>query len=376
MVLAGLMAGIAGNAIGYADDGGPRPEHRVAAAGVMPQGGRPLRAATALAGVASIVPPAPPPAPAPPPKKPPGPCPDGMARIGKSCIDRHEAHLVVVDGDGERAHPHYQRPEKGVRYVARSEPGVFPQAYISFYEAEKACQNAGKRMCTWLEWRRACQGSNWQRYPYGNRRKREACNQGKAHLLGQFYGNNRRLWTHENFNSPRLNQEPGYLARTGEYEDCVSEHGVFDMVGNLHEWVSDELGNTLLRTFEKEEVSRKKQPYMLGNGLFLGGFYSTLEEHGPGCYFVTYAHEKRYHDYSTGFRCCADARPDESEIAKGAEDKKQTEKVALKPKKPAPPKQPAPPKKAPTADENPSADEKPTSTAREATSAAEKAPVQ
>ena len=93
MVLAGLMAGIAGNAIGYADDGGPRSEHRVAAAGVLPQGGRPLRAVTALAGVASIVPPAPTPAPAPLPK-PPGPCPDGMARIGKSCIDRPEAHLV------------------------------------------------------------------------------------------------------------------------------------------------------------------------------------------------------------------------------------------------------------------------------------------
>jgi formylglycine-generating enzyme len=39
----------------------------------------------------------------------------------------------------------------------------------------------------------------------------------------------------------------------------------------------------------------------------MGGFYSTHGELGPGCTFTTIAHEPRYHDYSTGFRCCADA---------------------------------------------------------------------
>jgi formylglycine-generating enzyme required for sulfatase activity len=136
----------------------------------------------------------------------------------------------------------------------------------------------------------------------------EACNIGKKHLLGSLFGDDRKKWTHEIFNSPRMNREPGYLAAAGAYQDCVSADGVFDMVGNLHEWVSDELGRALLRKLEAEEVRRHDQPYRLGNGVFLGGFYSTLGEHGPGCFFVTYAHEQRYHDYSTGFRCCADAR--------------------------------------------------------------------
>jgi hypothetical protein len=39
----------------------------------------------------------------------------------------------------------------------------------------------------------------------------------------------------------------------------------------------------------------------------MGGFFSTHEQLGPGCKYVTYAHEPSYHDYSTGFRCCADA---------------------------------------------------------------------
>jgi hydroxymethylpyrimidine/phosphomethylpyrimidine kinase len=39
----------------------------------------------------------------------------------------------------------------------------------------------------------------------------------------------------------------------------------------------------------------------------MGGFFSTKSEHGDGCTFTTAAHDVRYHDYSTGFRCCRDA---------------------------------------------------------------------
>ena len=35
--------------------------------------------------------------------------------------------------------------------------------------------------------------------------------------------------------------------------------------------------------------------------------YGDAEQNGPGCHYVTSAHEITYHDYSTGFRCCADA---------------------------------------------------------------------
>jgi len=44
-----------------------------------------------------------------------------------------------------------------------------------------------------------------------------------------------------------------------------------------------------------------------GNGVFMGGFYSTSNQQGQGCGYITIAHGPRYHDYSTGFRCCADA---------------------------------------------------------------------
>ncbi|MBW2525294.1 MAG: SUMF1/EgtB/PvdO family nonheme iron enzyme [Deltaproteobacteria bacterium] len=237
------------------------------------------------------------------------PCPPEMAHIGRYCIDRWEGHLVVRDSAGRAVrHPHYERLEAGVRYEARSAPEVFPQAYISRVEAQAACTEAGKRLCRWLEWRRACQGKRWNRFPYGNSLEPGACNHLKEHLLPRFFGHDPRLWKQEHFDDPRLNQEPGFLARTGSHPGCISPDGTRDQVGNLHEWVEDPVTVSFMERLAEEGVYREKQPWRPGNGMFLGGFYSTRAEHGPGCHFTTAAHGPTYHDYSTGFRCCKDAQ--------------------------------------------------------------------
>jgi formylglycine-generating enzyme required for sulfatase activity len=236
-------------------------------------------------------------------------CPGEMAEVRRFCIDRFEGSLVSVSAEGvEMALRHYGRPEKDVRYEARSVADVFPQAYISRIEAAAACKNAGKRLCTRSEWMRACRGGQGFLYPYGPRARAGGCNQGKVHLLPLFFGDNPRAWKYEEtFNSPRLAQEPGYLAKTGEYSGCAGEAGIFDLVGNLHEWVSDTVGDDIEDKLAQDQTSRRKQPFEVGNGIFMGGFFSTTTELGAGCKFTTIAHEPRYHDYSTGFRCCKDA---------------------------------------------------------------------
>ena len=233
-------------------------------------------------------------------------CPADMAKLVRSCIDRYEAILVLRDDAGtEVRHPWYERPEKGVVYAARSVAGEFPQAYISRVEAAAACKNAGKRLCTMNEWRRGCMGSRWWTWPYGNRPKAGACNNGKPHLLSRMFGSDGKAWKYdEHFNNPALDQEPGFLARGGEYAGCSNVEGIFDMVGNLHEWVSDTVTSELVERMNSEDVERRYQPWREGNGVFLGGFFSTTSEHGPGCRFTTIAHEPSYHDYSIGFRCC------------------------------------------------------------------------
>jgi len=236
-----------------------------------------------------------------------GGCPPGMVRIEGFCIDRYEAHLVTRGAGGELTpHEHFRRPEEGVAYEARSAAGVFPQAYISRVEAKAACAAAGKRLCSRKEWQRACQGARGAIYPYGEHWEARRCNTDKQHLITLRFGADPRRWHYDDFNDPTLAQEPGFLARTGAYQGCVGEAGVYDLVGNLHEWVSDTVDQAFVDKLEAEPVERKHQGWREGNGVFMGGFYGDAEINGAGCNYETTAHAAVYHDYSTGFRCCMD----------------------------------------------------------------------
>lgn len=202
-----------------------------------------------------------------------GPCTQGMAHIDGFCIDRWEAHL--------EDHSPYTVPMSG---IAQTAPGVIPQGYISADVAEAACQAAGKRLCTSQEWLRACRGSHQTQYPYGNTYSPSACNESRTvHPVLEVFGNTAD-WSKSQMNDARLNQLANGLDSAGAHPACMSTAGVFDLHGNLHEWVSD------------------------ASGLFRGGFYVDAEINGLGCSYRTTAHGRSYHDYSTGFRCCADAQ--------------------------------------------------------------------
>jgi formylglycine-generating enzyme required for sulfatase activity len=216
-------------------------------------------------------------------------CPEEMAQVGSFCVDRWEAHTVEIDPNGvEQMHSPYQTIRDAGVY-ARSSPNVVPQAYISQVEAQAACARAGKRLCSATEFALACRGpSAANDYPYGGTTRMPGwCNEGKGSSMPLFFGSNASLWTYAEFNDPRLDQWDGGLAPTASYPHCVSPSGVWDCVGNLHEWGSD-------------------PPDVNGHGRFRGGFYGDAELNGHGCLYVTSAHEITYHDYSTGFRCCRD----------------------------------------------------------------------
>jgi formylglycine-generating enzyme len=232
-------------------------------------------------------------------------CPKEMATVANFCIDRYEAHLLVRQADGSlKHHAGHARPTDG-EFVARSEPGVKPQGYISRNEAQLACENAGKRLCSVSEWFGACRGNAQTTYPYGAKYEKGRCNVGKPHLLSQLFGKDPKAWRYdEHFNAPELLRRPGFLANSGEYAGCASSNGTHDMVGNLHEWVSDRVDPTLAEKLPLTDGIRRKLRSNTGKGIFMGGFFSTTDQHGQGCNFVTTAHEPRYHDYSTGFRCC------------------------------------------------------------------------
>jgi len=239
--------------------------------------------------------------------KKPSACPPEMSLVQGACIDRYEAHLLLQQqSDGSLTlHPPHARPTQG-KFVAAARAGVKPQAYISQIEAAGACSNAGKRLCSVVEWYGACTGSEKTTYPYGARLEAGRCNSGKPHLLSRLHGTNPLAWQYVHFNDPELAKQPGFLSLTGEYAGCAGPNGVYDLVGNLHEWVADRVDRALAKKLPVAAVIQRRIGRTIGNGIFMGGFFSTQNEHGPGCTYVTAAHERGYHDYSTGFRCCRD----------------------------------------------------------------------
>ena len=218
-------------------------------------------------------------------------CPAGMASIGgRFCVDVYEASLVQMLPDGhEQPWPYYQVLREGALVRAVSVAGVYPQGYVSGVQAQEACQRSGKRLCTPEEWRTACMGPRATIFPYGNAREVGRCNDNGRSAM-RFYNpgldgkpEHRWMWGYAgNMADPRLNQLEGTLARTGQRSGCTNEYGVYDMVGNLHEWVDD------------------------ANGTFQGGYYLDTHINGDGCLYRTTAHPMSHLDYSTGFRCCAD----------------------------------------------------------------------
>jgi len=232
-------------------------------------------------------------------KKPPKPVPkakfsskDKMVKIDGFSIDKFEAVLISVAASGEEIlHPYYDHPERD-DLVAVSLRGQKPQSYLSRGQAARFCKNAGKRLCTTKEWRRACMGKSKRLFSYSQKSDPVACNLGGPHHLAEFFGNDNKKWTYENFNDPRLSQRPGFLAKTGSHRLCRSDEGVYDMLGNVQEWVAETVQ---------------------GKGTFVGGFYSNpvglvaKRASGEGCtYILSGPHHKTYRDYSVGFRCCKD----------------------------------------------------------------------
>ncbi|HWE31749.1 MAG TPA: SUMF1/EgtB/PvdO family nonheme iron enzyme [Polyangia bacterium] len=206
------------------------------------------------------------------------------------CVDRFEAATEVIDATGAVTPHPYDQPvdsvAKGSTIVAVVADGVKPQGYISEAQAAAACAAANKRLCTLTEWLAACQGPQGWTYPYGNTYEAGACNEGRAtNPVNDCFGPGDTVFTSANMNSSCCDDQPNTVAPGGSFTRCVSSWGIYDLHGNLHEWID--------------------AASSAGNGIFKGGFFVDAKINGAGCLYTTTAHAKTYHDYSTGFRCCA-----------------------------------------------------------------------
>ncbi|MFO0758107.1 MAG: SUMF1/EgtB/PvdO family nonheme iron enzyme [Byssovorax sp.] len=247
------------------------------------------------------------------------PCPEGMVLAASTfCVDRWEISLVDRES-GQPLSPYYPpdrrlalqvrdeweklrfrmgskeaqqvplpplpswQQDHDVDPIAVSRGGVIPSAYLSGLMVERACRNAGKRLCTAREWLAACEGEQRRPFPYGKAYRYGACNTFRpVHPAIELHGS--PILGHHD---PRLDlvkdHEGDLLLRpTGATPACKSEWGndaIWDMNGNLDEWVDDP------------------------HGRLMGAFFARSRKHG--CESSIAEHPKAYFDYSTGGRCCA-----------------------------------------------------------------------
>lgn len=177
------------------------------------------------------------------------------------------------------------------RYEWPNKVGEKPVVMKTWYEAKDSCTSVGKRLCGDSEWTTACEGEEHLPYPYGYARNADACNIDKPHPdVNEVALGNPATRDAE---AARLDQRDP----SGSHESCVSPYGVFDMTGNVDEWVVNESG----------------APYKSG---LKGGYWGPVRTR---CRPMTTAHAELFSFYQIGFRCCEDVPSDKAASgAKGA----------------------------------------------------------
>jgi hypothetical protein len=142
-----------------------------------------------------------------------------------------------------------------------------PVTLIPFNKAGSACLYLGKRLCTIEEWQAASGGYQRLAYPYGDKYDSAICHT----------------------NDP-MGHHGGRADTVPTCSLCVSPYGIYDLSGNVAEWV-----------LYRKDVATLKDT-ITGNNIyfFTGGYWASQENSGT----LSLKSTPWENQNNVGFRCC------------------------------------------------------------------------
>lgn len=153
-----------------------------------------------------------------------------------------------------------------------------PVINVDWFDADAYCKWAGKRLPSEAEWEKSAKGTSDRRFPWGNVEPTAK---------------------HLNYNQKWIGEKT--LMPVGSYEAGKSPYGVYDIVGNVWEWVNDWYD---ARYYEKSPSKNPPGPQEGTKKVIRGAGWQN--ETPTVRIFTRVDSDPTMRNESTGFRCAAD----------------------------------------------------------------------
>jgi len=192
--------------------------------------------------------------------------PAGEFKMGGSeCEDEKPPHSQVLKefliGKCEVTNRQYAQFVSQTGYAARGEWRDYavagrqrhPVVSVTWADAVKYCEWAGLRLPTEAEWEKAARGTDDRRWPWGNVRNRNFCNNWDA--------------TRADLAALRAKIAEGRGSTpVGSFPEGASPYGALDCAGNVWEWCS-----SLYREYPYRAEDGREDPAAPGDRVLRGG---------------------------------------------------------------------------------------------------------
>jgi formylglycine-generating enzyme required for sulfatase activity len=203
--------------------------------------------------------------------------PEHMVALDAFYIDIYEvtnARYQDCEQQGACDPPMSSASNSHPSYYSNPEFDNYPVINVDWYQAQAYCKWRAARLPTEAEWEKAARGTDGRMYPWGNK-------------LDETFAN--------------FHWSVSDTTAVGSYESGKSPYGLYDMAGNVWEWV-----NSLLEPYPYSADDGRESPNGSGPRVMRGGSWG-LEGDTSVSVSIRFGYDAARSGMDIGFRCARNA---------------------------------------------------------------------